>query len=242
MARRSFRVHDAVESRNGVTSIYLSVVVLLCSALVLTAASKTSAASSPTGKRFDAATQGFGLHLTLMLTKRWQVLPPDTGGPPSSKTITVVRVGTPPSDESQWWGPDIMIVNGARVHRPADVASSQSASPDASKFVPWPQDFFGYLSALPGVKVVARPAPVTIGGIRGTQITVRTPPMHPIIWLKGDSRWIGGGPTGVDPALTRRIILVNVRGKKLLLVFADAPARFTKRWPLIHELFSSIRL
>ena len=58
---------------------------------IANAAQATSAASSPTGKRFDAATQGFGLHLTFMLTKRWQVLPPDTGGPPSAR-------------RSQWFG------------------------------------------------------------------------------------------------------------------------------------------
>jgi hypothetical protein len=205
-------------------------------------AAKSGTASGPVaGKQLDVATKGFGLHMKLTLTKHWQVLPSDTAGPPPSKTIGVVHVGNPPSDQSQWWGPDIMIVNGARVHRAADAVSQRPATPDKSKFVPWPSDLFGYLSSLPGVKVIAPPKSVTIGGIRGTQFTVQTPPMHPIIWLKGDSAWIGGGPSGVDPAMTRRITVLNVKGKKLFLGFADRAANFKKRWPIVSELFRSIR-
>jgi hypothetical protein len=193
------------------------------------------------GNQLDAATKGFGLHMKLALTKHWRVLPSDQGGPPSSEAIGLVHVGTPPSDQSQWWGPDIMIVNGARVHRAADAVSQRPATADSSKFAPWPSDFFGYLSSLPGVKVIAGPRSVTIGGIRATQFSVRTPPMHPIIWLKGDSAWIGGGASGVDPAMTRRITLLNVKGKKLFLGFADTAANFERRWPMVDELFGSIR-
>jgi hypothetical protein len=218
-----------------------STVVLVSSAVLLTAAWTASAASTPSGKQLDVATKGFGLHMKLTLTKRWHVLPSDPQGSPPSEAIGLVHVGTHPSDESHWWGPDIMIVNGARVHRPADAVSQQPATPDSSKFVPWPSDFFGYLSSLPGVKVIASPKPVTIGGIRGSQFTVQTPPMHPIIWLKSDTAWIGGGPSGVDPAMTRRIILVNVKGKMLFLGFADTAANFKKRWPMVHQLFGSIR-
>jgi hypothetical protein len=186
-------------------------------------------------------TKGFGLHMKLTLTTHWRVLPSDHGGPPRSEAIGLVRVGTPPSDQSQWWGPDIMIVNGARVHRAADAVSQRPATADSSKFVPWPSEFFSYLSSLPGVKVITGPKSVKIGGIRATQFTVRTPPMHPIVWLKGDSAWIGGGPSGVDPAMTRRITLLNVKGKKLFLGFADTAANFERRWPMVDELFGSIR-
>jgi hypothetical protein len=186
-------------------------------------------------------TKGFGLHMKLTLTTHWRVLPSDHGGPPRSEAIGLVRVGTPPSDQSQWWGPDIMIVNGARVHRAADAVSQQPATADSSKFVPWPSEFFSYLSSLPGVKVITGPKSVKIGGIRATQFTVRTPPMHPIVWLKGDSAWIGGGPSGVDPAMTRRITLLNVKGKKLFLGFADTAANFKRRRPMVDELFGSIR-
>jgi len=217
------------------------IVVVLSAGLALAFACATSAVSSSPGQPVDLANRGFGLHMKLMLPKHWQVLPSDANGPPPSEAVGLVHVGTPSSDESQWWGPDIMIVNGARVHRPADAVSRQSAIPDQSKFIAWPSDFFAYLSKLAGVTVVSAPRPVTVGGVRGTQITIKTPPMHPIIWLRGDTAWIGGGPTGVDAALIRRIILLNVRGKKLLLGFADTPGRFNSRWPLVQQLFSSIR-
>ena len=191
-------------------------VVLVAAALFLISVWTASPASTPSGKQLDAATKGFGLHMRLTLTKHWQVLPSDSAGPPASETIGLVHVGTPPSDQSQWWGPDIMIVNGARAHRAADAVSQQPATPDKSKFVPWPSDFFGYLSSLPGVKVIAGPEAVTIGGVRGTQFTVQTPAMHPIIWLKGDSAWIGGGPSGIDPAMTRRVHPAEREGKEAL--------------------------
>jgi hypothetical protein len=213
----------------------------LCAALAALSAWTASAVPSSGGQPLDLATNGFGLHLRLALPSHWRLLPADPQGPPSNESVTLVHVGTPPADESQWWGPDIVIVNGARVHRQADAVSRKAATPDMSKFVAWPGDFFGYLTTLPGVRVVSGPGPVRIGGVRGTQITVQTPPMHPLIWLDGDTGWLGGGPSGVDPTLTRQIILLNVKGRKLLLAFADAPARFKTRWPQVRQLYSSIR-
>jgi len=220
---------------------FASVVLLFGSAALFLISGWTASAASVPGKQLDVATKGFGLHMKLTLASHWQVLPSDPAGPPVSETIGIVHVGNPPSDDSQWWGPDIMIVNGARVHRASDVVSQQPAAPESSKFVPWPSDLFHYFSSLRGVKVIAPPRSVTIGGVRGTQFTIHTPAMHPIIWLKGDSAWLGGGPSGVDPSMTRRITLLNVKGKKLLLGFADTTANFNKRWPVVSQLFSSIR-
>lgn len=217
------------------------VVVVWCAVVALASAWSTSAVSALSGQPVDAATKGFGLHMKLTLPKHWQWLPVDPAGPPPSETVGLVHVGAPPSDQSQWWGPDIVLVNGARVHRVAGAVSRQPATPDRSKFVAWPLDFFGYLSSLPGVKVITGPKPVEVGGVRGTQITIKTPPMHPIIWLKGDHAWLGGGASGVDPALTRRIILLDVKGKKLFLGFADTAAKFNKRWPMVQQLFNSIQ-
>ena len=216
-------------------------VVWLCTGLVVASALAACAASASSGRPVDLASKGFGLHMKLTLPRHWQVLPSYLNGPPASETVVIVHVGTPSSDESQWWGPDIMLVNGALVHRPVDAASRQPAHPDRSKFVRWPSDFFAYLSALPGVRVTSRPRPVKVGGLPATQITVETPPMHPLVWLKGDAAWIGGGRSGVDPAMTRRIVLLDVKGKKLFLAFADTPTRFEKRWPTVQQLFSSIR-
>jgi hypothetical protein len=52
---------------------------------------------------------------------------------------------------------------------------------------------------------------------------------------------MGGGPSGVDPASTRQFVLLDVKGKKLLLVFADTPTRFKSRWPIVQQLFRSIQ-
>jgi hypothetical protein len=117
-----------------------------------------SALSSSSAQPLDVATKGFGLHMKLTLPRHWQVLPLDPDGPPPSEMVGLVHVGIPSSDQSQWWGRDIMLVNGARVHRAADVVSPQLATPDRSKSVAWPSDFFGYLSALPGVKVLSASA------------------------------------------------------------------------------------
>jgi hypothetical protein len=108
-----------------------------------------------------------------------------------------------------------------------------------SKFVAWPADFFGYLTALPGVRVVSRPTPVRIGGVRGTQITVQTRPMHPLIWLDGDTGWLGGGPSGVDPTLTRQIILLNVKGRSCC---SPSPTRLPGSRPVGPRFDSSTAL
>lgn len=214
---------------------------ILLAGLAVASAWTASAVSSSSGPPLDVATKGFGLHMKLALPGHWRLLPSDPNGPPASEAIALVHVGTPATDEAQWWGPDILIVNAARVHRLADAVSAQPATPDPSKFIPWPSDFFRYLSALHGVKVISPPRPVRVGGVRGSQLTIQTPPMHPIIWLRGDHGWIGGGPSGVDPASTRQFVLLDVKGKKLLLVFADTAARFKSRWPMVQQLFRSIQ-
>ena len=241
MSRRNLGLVGRAMPRARRRSSFATFVVLLSAALLVTSIWTAAAVSAPSGKQLDAASKGFGLHMKLTLTKQWQVLAPGDAGPPPSVAIGLVHVGTPSSDQAQWWGPDIMIVNGARVHRAGDAVSNEPASPDSSAFVPWPSNFFAYLSSLPRVKVLAPPRSVTIGGARGTQFTIQTPPMHPIIWLKGDSAWIGGGRAGVDPAMTRRITLINVKGKKLLLGFADSSANFKTRSPMVSKLFSTIR-
>ena len=214
---------------------------VLFAGLAVASAWTASAVSSSSGPPLDVATKGFGLHMKLALPGHWRLLPSDPNGPPASEALALVHVGTPPTDESLWWGPDIMLVSGAQVHRPSDAVSRRPATPDQSKFIPWPSDFFRYLSALHGVKVISPPTRVSVGGVRGTQLTIQTPPMHPIIWLQGDHGWMGGGPSGVDPASTRQFVLLDVKGKKLLLVFADTPARFKSRWPMVQQLFRSIQ-
>jgi hypothetical protein len=154
--------------------------------------------------------------------------------------IDPVHVGTPMLDEKQWWGPAITLVDGARVVRRAD-ALRPATNPTIGTSRPWPADFFGYVASLPRVKVVRGPSPVVIGGIRGTRITLKTPPMHPLLWLKGDWAWAGGGQTGLDPAGRRELILLRVHGKRLLLTSADPAALFAARLSEVHVLWRSIK-
>lgn len=200
-------------------------------------ASAVTSAPGATGQIFDTATIGpsFDLPMTIALSEDWRPISGDPKG-----ALTLVHLGDPPDDTDQWWGPDIWLVDGATVHDPADIVSDQPASPDRSRFVAWPSDFFGYLASLPGVKVVRGPEPVTIGGIRGARIIVDTPPMHPIVWLMDDSAWMGGGPTGVDPASRRVIILLTVDGRTVFIGYVDAPTSFDTRLPLLDALLSSI--
>ena len=184
--------------------------------------------ASPGGQTFDTASIGamFDVPLTVTLGPDWRAM----NNIPHN--IDVIHVGTPPDDTSQWWGPAISLVDGARVHDPADTVSSQAA-PDATNSIAWPADFFAYLASLPGVEVVRGPEPITIGGEEGTRIIVHTPPMHPIIALKDDTGWLGGGQTGVEPASTLEYVLLDVHGKQVLLNYGDSPEAFDQRLPLV---------
>jgi hypothetical protein len=132
-------------------------------------------------------------------------------------TLGFVNVGNPPGPDTTWWGLDLALVEDAQIHDPSDVVSSEPAKSDRSRFVPWPGDFFGYITGLPEVEVVSGPEPITIGGITGTQIDVKTPPMHPLIWMAGDYTWLGGGKTGVDPATEHRFVELKTGGHTLLI-------------------------
>ena len=189
------------------------------------------------GQTFKTSTirASFSLPLSVTLPARWCAV---TGGAPG--TFGLIHVGSPASDDRQWWGPDVILVDGARVHRPSDAASGTPATADATKFMPWPADFFRYLSGLSGVKVLAGPKLIIVGGHRGTQIVVATPRMHPLLWLKNDFTWLGGGATGIDPPGKRQLILLTVGKQKLLLSFGDAPGTFAPRAALLQPIYRSI--
>jgi hypothetical protein len=140
--------------------------------------------------------------------------------------LAIVHTGYPEGPESKWWGPDFFLVEDAQIHDPADVVSDVPATADRSQFVAWPADFFAYITALPDVTVVSGPEPITVGGVLGTQVVVMTPPMHPLVWLKGDFTWMGGGPTGVDPALERRFVILVTGGHTLFVQLAADQAAF----------------
>ena len=101
---------------------------------------------------------------------------------------------------------------------------------------PHHDEFFAYVTSIPGVKVIQSPDPVTINGIQGSQIIVHTPPMHAMLWLKDDYAWHGGDFSDRKELL----ILLDVNGEQVLLVYADSPDKFDERYPLIQEIFNSI--
>lgn len=176
----------------------------------------------------------FGLSMKVTLPSGWKPLHDIAGA------LGILNVGYPEGPDSTWWGADFNLVENAKIHDPSDVVSSEPATFDQSRFVAWPDDFFGYITALPGVSVVAGPEPITVGGVTGTQVVVMTPPMHPLVWLKGDFTWLGGGASGVDPALERRFIEVKTGGHTLLISFIDDPSRFEARDAELRAVMDSI--
>jgi hypothetical protein len=194
-----------------------------------------TATASTAGTVFESSSiNNFDVPMKVTLPTGWRALTDVT------RTVTLVYVGTPASDQSQWWGGGPSLVDGALVHKPADVVSDKPESPDKSKFMPWPADFFAYVMALPHVKVDQGPQPITIGGVTGKQLIVETPPMRPLLWLKGDFNWLGGGATGVDPAFKQQFILLNVKGKSVLLTFQDSPATFDQHLPMLQKVYDTI--
>ena len=67
-----------------------------------------------------------------------------------------------------------------------------------------------------------------------------TPAMHPLVWLKGDFTWMGGGPTGVDPAMERRLIVVETGGHTLFVQLGDDPAKFEAHDAELRSILTSI--
>ena len=205
-----------------------------------TATHRASAAvASPTatavGRQvFDTATiaASFDLPMTIDIPDGWRPLTA------VRNVLTVVHLGSPPSDQSKWWGPDIALVDGARV-----VDASRILRPAFSDdtAVPWPADFVSYLTSVPGVRITVAPEPITVGGVTGTRLILDTPAMHPVIWLKGDTTWMGGGSTGLDPALRRLVILLDVGQKRVFFQFADSPTAFANRLPAVESLVASMR-
>ncbi len=196
-----------------------------------------SVAVSPEGPAiFDTRTiaSKFALPMKVTLPVGWHP------GSDIKGTFGLTYKGSPEGPDSTWWGPDILLADEAQIHDPSDVVSSDPANPDQKRFVAWPADFFGYITGLPGVTVVSGPEPVTIGGVTGKQIVVKTPAMHPLVWMNGDYSWLGGGKTGVDPAMERRFIVLETGGHKLLITLANDPSTFGARDAELRAILDTI--
>jgi hypothetical protein len=81
-----------------------------------------SAVPATTGQTFDTSPLGrhFDLPMTIALPAGWIALPPPADAP--DRTLTIVH-GVRGGDPATWWGPDLDLVDGARVIDPADVTT-----------------------------------------------------------------------------------------------------------------------
>src|SRR3954449_4883810 len=182
------------------------------------------------GTRFD-------LPMTFDLPDHWKPLPAPDFGPAGA--LALAHTGNPESDESQWWGFGFTLVDGARVIDPAEMPK-QATSGNAVHWLPWPASYTDYLMALPGVKVIHGPSPIKVGGMTGTTVTLKTPSMHPTLYLKDDVTWLGGGTSGMDPALERQVIEVEVHGHRLLIDYADDPATVADHVAQVNAIIASV--
>jgi hypothetical protein len=184
----------------------------------------------------DTAALGnaFTLRVRMPVPDGWFTLLPETLAPPRTFNL----LNGDPNDDTTWWGPQFNLVDGAMVRDPAKTVDPLDPK---SAFVPWPASFLDYIQAIPGVQVLDGPTPVTVGGIEGRAITVTTPPMAPTIWLKDDSGWLGGGSRGVDPAMGRYYVELNVRGTPLLIEYDDDSAKILGRLRQVQAVLAEVQ-
>lgn len=107
------------------------------------------------------------------------------------------------------------------------------------KVIDPPKDLAGWIAKLPGLKVVAAPTPVKVGGIEGEQLDVLIGPED-----------VGVGPipgahvgNGFPKNYAARIIVVNVDGQDVQISFSPDEvgsrhfkAAVTYAQPLIHSI------
>ena len=72
------------------------------------------------------------------------------------------------------------------------------------------------------------------------ELFAMTPPMHPLVWMKGDNMWIGGGASGVDNAAERRFIIVKTGGHTVFITLAEDPSRFEARDTELRAILDTI--
>ena len=184
----------------------------------------------------DTAALGkdFTLRIRMPLPGGWFTLLPQANAPP--RTFNVLQGDQ--NDDTTWWGPQWNLVDGAMVRDPAKPVDPLDPK---SAFVAWPASYLDYMKAMPDVRVIDGPSPITVGGIEGRAMTIETPPMAPTIWLKDDSACLGGGSRGVDPAMGRFLVELNVNGTPLVIEYDDDAAKIISRIPQVQSLLAGIQ-
>lgn len=82
--------------------------------------------------------------------------------------------------------------------------------------MPAPKDYAGWITTLPGVKVVAGPKEVTVDGIKGTEIDVTATKDAPTVYCKDPcvALWPldPGNPAALNPGGVSRIVALRLDG------------------------------
>jgi hypothetical protein len=214
-------------------------------ATTLATTSPTTAPRSPrptpaasTGPQtYDTTKLGaaFDLPLTIELPDHWTPHAPPLMNPVGA--LGFIHTGEPASDRSQWWDFGFMLVDGASVLDPTEIAD-----PKGHTKLPWPKSYIDYLVALPGVTTVEAPSDTTALGAPARRVIVSTPAMHPTIYLAGDTMWMGGGAIGIDPPFTRQVIETVLNGKKVLIEHDSIPSLFDEHNPIVDSVLATAAL
>jgi len=217
-----------MNTRNLLVSVLMLVCVMLsaCAPAVTATATHAPTAVPPTAVPSDQTTfhspanASFRLPLSITYGPEWEA---QVG----INVINIIYKGNPPQPNSEWWGPDIILLNGAQVADPEDM----------TKLMLLPDDSFAYITSLPGVKVIKGPESVSPGGLQGNQLIVDQTPFHPFLQLKDDYAMNGQDV----PEFKQLMILLDVNGEQqILLWFPEPRETFDQRYLLVQEIFNSI--
>jgi hypothetical protein len=89
----------------------------------------------------------------------------------------------------------------------------------AHKLMPVPKDLVGWITTLPGVKVLAGPKAVTVGGFESTEMDVTATKDAPTVYCKnpcvGVWRLPDGEPGGFTPGFVSRIVVLRLQGETM---------------------------
>jgi len=113
--------------------------------------------------------------------------------------------------------------------------------------IPVPRDLMGWIISHPGIKVIASPVPVTVGGIKGTSAEIeavaKTCPDPAVT-----SGCVSLGPPAPDnPGFgfgsgeEFRVIVLHVRGATVVISYGDAPGSFEHRFVEAQAVLDTVQ-
>jgi hypothetical protein len=115
------------------------------------------------------------------------------------------------------------------------------------RLIPVPRDLMGWIISHPGIKVIAAPVPVTIGGVTGTRADIQaTSKTCPDAITTSGCVQLGplglGEPTfGFVSGDEIRLIVLNVRGATVVVAYTDAPESFEHRFVEAQAVLDTVQ-